>query len=848
MAKGVAVAGAAIAAAFTAAMTKAVKDANEFQKALANVSTLVDDTEVSTAALAKTVLTELDPALGDATELTEGLYQAFSAGAEDADEALQITTDAAKFATAALTDTFTAVDVLTTATNAYGKEVVTTEQASDIFFQTIRLGKITGDELAATIGQSIPLFASLNVPLEELASGLVTMTKQGVNAANATTQLNSLMNAFLKPSEDMANALESVGFQSGAAFIEQEGLAGALEFLTEQTGLEATELAKLVPNIRGLRGVMALTGTGAETFADALEQMADATGSTDLAFQKQEKTFKTLQNSLKNLSIVVGNIGKSFIDEIAGGATEATQSVIQLITSTPGMNAVANIAGFIAGAFKLIKEVAVPLFDAAKAAVTEVWQRLREEFQELFPNLKDNGGAFRVLASAVQGGIIVLQVMGKSVSALIGLFSGALQSVRRIIDGFQAFADWQRNMFKPEERKKAMDAVIQAAEDVSGIQTDMAKNFVSEVGDIFTTIKDEVSGFTEDVDDMTQKFESSFTVTFDNVHDNVTNNWEEIITGGQGATQAIVDAITQAGEQTNAALAESAADSENTIAGISDIAIGHVRASSVASLEHIGLFSSATIVELTEAEQELIAANKITLETIETDWRDTYDSITNVVNTAFSSITDIARMSNENMLTDLELTRQQDLASLEANIEAKNLTEEEATAERAQIEADFRAEKNALEEKAFNAEKATRIAGVWIDTAAGIVSAWREAAKIPPPGSFIYGGIMSGLLGGTAVAQTAIIAGQQYVPSFQGGGQIRGGMARINERGGEIVNLPDGSVVVPNDISQQIAANTGGNTVINVSFDGAKISDEMDLDMVVDTVARKLGEEMRIRR
>ena len=97
-----------------------------------------------------------------------------------------------------------------------------------------------------------------------------------------------------------------------------------------------------------------------------------------------------------------------------------------------------------------------------------------------------------------------------------------------------------------------------------------------------------------------------------------------------------------------------------------------------------------------------------------------------------------------------------------------------------------------------------------------------------------------------AAAQTAAIAGQTFVPARQQGG-MAGGLTRINERGGEIVSLPDGSQVVPADISNQIAANAAPQNIINVSFNGAKISDDMDLQRVTDHVVRQLGKELRLR-
>jgi tape measure domain-containing protein len=61
------------------------------------------------------------------------------------------------------------------------------------------------------------------------------------------------------------------------------------------------------------------------------------------------------------------------------------------------------------------------------------------------------------------------------------------------------------------------------------------------------------------------------------------------------------------------------------------------------------------------------------------------------------------------------------------------------------------------------------------------------------------------------------------IPGFAGGvNNWRGGLARINEHGGEIVNLPSGANVIPHDISMQIANAVGqaigGNQNISVNL------------------------------
>jgi hypothetical protein len=55
------------------------------------------------------------------------------------------------------------------------------------------------------------------------------------------------------------------------------------------------------------------------------------------------------------------------------------------------------------------------------------------------------------------------------------------------------------------------------------------------------------------------------------------------------------------------------------------------------------------------------------------------------------------------------------------------------------------------------------------------------------------------------------------LPSFANGtNNFAGGLAQINERGGEIVDLPRGSRVIPNDISKRMADRSGGMDQLTV--------------------------------
>ena len=158
-------------------------------------------------------------------------------------------------------------------------------------------------------------------------------------------------------------------------------------------------------------------------------------------------------------------------------------------------------------------------------------------------------------------------------------------------------------------------------------------------------------------------------------------------------------------------------------------------------------------------------------------------------------------------------------------------------------------EENAKKKEIFEANKKNQIAMIWINAAIGIVAAWAAAMSMGNPiAAIIMGAILTALIIAAAVAQTVVISQQTYIPEKAMGG-MAGGPTRVNEQGGEIITLPDGSQVIPNDISQQIASNTGGtgqNISIYVNFKGAQIANDMDLRHITDYVSNEIARRLEL--
>ena len=131
---------AAVSATFLIGLKKGVDRAREFEKAMAEVNTILGEGSLSMGS-ATAQVERLALELGKpAPELAAGMYQTLSAGVTDSTQALILLEGATKAGIAGLSTTTEAVDLLTTKFNAYGETV--TEQAvaatNDLIFKTIR--------------------------------------------------------------------------------------------------------------------------------------------------------------------------------------------------------------------------------------------------------------------------------------------------------------------------------------------------------------------------------------------------------------------------------------------------------------------------------------------------------------------------------------------------------------------------------------------------------------------------------------------------------------------------------------------------------------------------------------
>lgn len=322
-----------------------------FESAMAKVGTIADTTKVPLESLSSQVLQVSGDMHIGANEIAEAAYQAISAG-QDTGNAVAFAGQASMLATAGFTSTTSAVDILTTALNAYGKGADEAGHVSDVLLTTQNLGKTSVDELAGSMGRVIPLAAAYNVSLENLSSGLAIMTANGIATAEASTYTKSMLNELGDTGSSVGKILKQ---QTGKSFAELnadgKSLGDVLQVLYDSVGGNATKFAGLWSSVEAGTGALSLASSGADKFNGVLQQMQADSSATQTAYDTMTDT---MAYKLDGVKTNAQNLGTALFDAVSGRLGEAVTlagGYLQTLSESVQQNGIAGLAQGLAAVF-----------------------------------------------------------------------------------------------------------------------------------------------------------------------------------------------------------------------------------------------------------------------------------------------------------------------------------------------------------------------------------------------------------------------------------------------------------------------------------------------------------------
>lgn len=278
--------------------------------------------------------------------IQKSLFDIFSSMNVSVPQAKALLTDFAKAAVAGSTDVTTAGNATIAIMNAYHIPVANVTKVLDEQFATVKLGRVTYEQLASSIGRSIPSAQRAGQQFNVLGGMIALMTRNGATAAQAVTSAGRAMDLFAN--SKVGDRMQKIGVQTRDAAGNFRPLTQvipelqkALEDLSPQE--RAKELDRLFAgsgnNIQARRFVDLVINSKAasDEFVDFSKKIQGSTGDMDKAYGTMSDTVSNKSQLLKNnfqvLEIELGNALLPALTSIVNGLKDVVDWFERL---TPG--------------------------------------------------------------------------------------------------------------------------------------------------------------------------------------------------------------------------------------------------------------------------------------------------------------------------------------------------------------------------------------------------------------------------------------------------------------------------------------------------------------------------------
>ena len=329
--------------------------AAQFETSTAMVATIADTSQKSLSDISKEVRTYSNETGEAASDMAEATYQAISAGVNTADAASFAGT-ATKLAVGGFTSATTAVDVLTTAINAYGLAASDATQLSDYLITTQNLGKTSVDQLAQSVGKVIPLASAYNVQMDNLSSAYAVLTANGIATAESGTYLKSMLNELGDTGSDVSEVLLNSTGKTFAQLMEQGySLGDVMAMLGDAVDGDSTAFNALWSSTEAGIGALSLFNAGADKYNSVLDSMRTSAGATEKAYSTMadttDKSKQRMENSFNNLKISVGDVLNPALTQVYEGFTNVFAGMSDFVDEHPAVVAAISAIAVGVGGF-----------------------------------------------------------------------------------------------------------------------------------------------------------------------------------------------------------------------------------------------------------------------------------------------------------------------------------------------------------------------------------------------------------------------------------------------------------------------------------------------------------------
>lgn len=342
--------------AITAFSAVQIKSAADFESQMTNVSTLLDTNKENIKDIGNEVMKIAQRTPVAMNDLTNSLYNIRSAGIEAKDQ-FSVLEKSAQLSVAGLSSVDEAVDISTSALNAFGLQGKEAEKIYDNIFKTVKYGKTTVSGVAQGFGSVAGTVAAANIKVDEYLAAIAAMTTTGQPAAQAHTQIKAAISDMTRESKESVQVFNALGAKSFKDLVQKSGgMVNAFARIVRQVKGNDAAILKLFGSTEAYNAVVSLTGKQLSTFKVALDDMRNGSDALEEAYSKKLKNINSqmqiVKNSTQNLSIQYGNALLPAVTKVSNALIKTCnaidlipdklKSVIAITTTAIGV----GLAGF----------------------------------------------------------------------------------------------------------------------------------------------------------------------------------------------------------------------------------------------------------------------------------------------------------------------------------------------------------------------------------------------------------------------------------------------------------------------------------------------------------------------
>lgn len=226
----------------------------------------------------------------------------------------------------------TVATIVADAMSGFRMEAAESTRVADLLTQAANDGTIDITDLGETFKYISPIAGSMGLSIEDVTTAITAMSKSGIKGSQAGTSLRTLLTNLVKPTKNMAAAMEELGIEVANADGTMKPLdeiistlRGSFDGLTEE---QKTYYAATLAGKTGMSGMLSLMNLTQEEYDEIAKSMDNAKG---VAEETSEVMLDNLGGDLEELGGNFETLKLELFDTFEGAMRDGVAILYDLV-------------------------------------------------------------------------------------------------------------------------------------------------------------------------------------------------------------------------------------------------------------------------------------------------------------------------------------------------------------------------------------------------------------------------------------------------------------------------------------------------------------------------------------